>query len=147
MFQRMKLALVASTLAVACTCPAVMWADQASDEKAILEIWSKYSSARVAGDSDAWLALWDAEGKRMAPGMPAAPFEKFSQGIPAAFAASQPRSMTIDADEVVITGEWAFSSGNFKVGEKVDGKFLTIFRRQEDGSWRIYRDAFNMNTQ
>ncbi len=147
MFRRVKLALLASTVAVACTFPAVTWANQASDEKAILEIWSAYSSARVAGDSDTWLALWDVEGKRMAPGMPAAPFEKFSQGIPAAFAASQPPSMTIDADEVVIMGDWAFSSGNFKVGEKVDGKFLTVFRRQEDGSWRIYRDAFNMNTQ
>ena len=55
--------------------------------------------------------------------------------------------MSINADEVEVLGDWAFSSGNFKVGEKVDGKFLTIFRRQDDGSWRIYRDAFNMNTK
>ncbi len=132
---------------MACTLPAVVSADQASDEKAIREIWSTYSAARVAGDADTWLGLWDTEGKRMAPGAPAAAFAEFSKGIPAKFAQSQPPSMSIDAEEVVIIGDWAFSSGNFKVGEKVDGKFLTIFRRQDDGSWRIYRDAFNMNTQ
>ncbi len=82
----------------------------------------------------------------MPPGAPAVDFATFSQGIPAAFAKSQPSSMEIVADEVVIMGDWAFSRGNFTVGDEVDGKFLTIFRRQEDGSWRIYRDAFNMNT-
>lgn len=139
--------LIVPAVAIACTCPAVVSADQASDEKAILEIWSTYSAARVAGDAETWLGLWDTDGKRLAPGLPAAGFEEFSRAIPAAFAQSQPPSMSIDAEEVVIMGDWAFSSGNFTVGEKVDGKFLTIFRRQDDGSWRIYRDAFNMNTQ
>jgi ketosteroid isomerase-like protein len=26
-----------------------------------------------------------------------------------------------------------------------DGKFLTVFKRQPDGSWKIYRDCFNSN--
>ncbi len=138
--------LAATALYIAATLPAAVSADTASDEAAILEIWSTYSDARVAGDAQAWLGLWDPEGIRMPPGAPAVDFATFSQGIPAAFAKSQPSSMEIVADEVVIMGDWAFSRGNFTVGDEVDGKFLTIFRRQEDGSWRIYRDAFNMNT-
>ncbi len=136
-----------AALAVAATFffPAAGFADNATDEAAILEIWSNYSAARVAGDSEAWLALWDTEGLRMVPGMPAADFGTFSKGIPAAFAKSKPASMKIEANEVVIMGDWAFSTGNFSVGEQVEGKFLTVLRRQIDGTWRIYRDAFNMN--
>lgn len=26
-----------------------------------------------------------------------------------------------------------------------DGKYLTMFQRQPDGSWKIYRDVFNSN--
>jgi len=146
MVRFMKSTLATFALVVCGALPAFA-ADSAEDEAAILKIWSAYSAARVAGDAEVWLGLWDSEGIRMAPGVPAAGFSKFSQVIPNVFAKSQPPSMSVVADEVVIMGDWAFSSGNFKVGANVDGKFLTIFRRQEDGSWRIYRDAFNMNTQ
>ena len=27
----------------------------------------------------------------------------------------------------------------------VDGKFLTVLKQQDDGSWRIFRDCFNSN--
>ena len=147
MIQGLRRVIFVVSVAVACAVSGSAAADTTADENAILEIWSTYSAARVAGDAETWLGLWDSDGKRMVPGVPAAGFVKFSQVIPDVFAQSQPPSMSVVADEVVVVGDWAFSSGNFKVGEKVDGKFLTIFRRQDDGSWRIYRDAFNMNTQ
>jgi hypothetical protein len=49
--------------------------------------------------------------------------------------------MDINAEEIVVSDDWAYSRGTFTVDEAVEGKFLTIFRRQEDGSWRIYRDS------
>ncbi len=55
--------------------------------------------------------------------------------------------MEINPEEIVVAGDGAFSRGNFIVNDAVEGKFLTIFRRQDDGSWRIYRDAFNMNAE
>ncbi len=49
-------------------------------------------------------------------------------------------------------GDWEVSRGNYTAelisqGNEIeaDGKFMTIFRRQEDGSWKIYRDIFNSN--
>ncbi len=140
-----KLKLATVCVSILTALPAV--ADTAEDKAEILEIWSTYSAARVVGDAEIWLNLWDTEGIRFAPGVPATSYDKFSQTIPTVFAESQPPSMSIAADEVEIMGDWAFSSGSFKVGDKVDGKFLTIFRRQSDGSWRIYRDAFNLNTE
>ncbi|MBY6202495.1 nuclear transport factor 2 family protein [Maritalea mobilis] len=143
---RFKETLAVLALATASVMPVPANADTAADEAAILEIWSTYSAARVAGDAETWLSLWDTDGIRLPPGSPALDYATFSQGIPEAFAASQPPSMEIVADEVVVIGDWAFSSGNFTVADTVDGKFLTIFRRQDDGTWRIFRDAFNMNT-
>lgn len=136
--------LAAGALAVACAIPSTGAADTATDEAAILEIWSTYSTARVAGDAETWLGLWDEEGIRLPPGSPAVDFATFAPGTPERFA-NPPVSMDIRSEEIVVTDDWAYSRGTFTVNEKAEGKFLTIFRRQDDGTWRIYRDAFNMN--
>jgi len=146
MIQGLRGALVAAALAVASNIPAAVAADTMADENAILEIWSTYSAARVAGDAETWLGLWDEEGIRMPPGVPAVDFASFAPGTPERFA-NPPASMEIKPEEVVVTGDWAYSRGTFTVNDAVEGKFLTIFRRQDDGSWRIYRDAFNMNAE
>lgn len=137
--------LAALGLVAAILMPLQASADTASDEQAILEIWSAYSTARVAGDADAWLDLWDKDSIRMPPGRPAMDFATFAPGTPQRFA-KPPAAMEINSEEVVIADDWAYSRGTFVVNNTVEGKFLTIFRRQEDGSWRIYRDAFNMNS-
>lgn len=141
-----KATLAAFTVAAAFTLPALSFADSASDEQAILDIWSTYTEARVAGDAETWLGLWDNEGIRLPPGAPAVDFATFAPGTPERFA-KPPASMEIKSEEVVVTGDWAFSRGNFTVNNALEGKFLTIFRRQDDGSWRIYRDAFNFNSE
>ncbi len=82
----------------------------------------------------------------MPPGVPAVDFATFAPGTPERFS-KPPASMEIMSEEVVVTDDWAFSRGTFTVNDAVEGKFLTIFRRQEDGSWRIYRDSFSMNSE
>ena len=138
--------LAAGALAVACALPAAVAAESTADEAAILEIWATYSAARVAGDAETWLGLWDEDGIRLVPGVPAVDFATFAPGTPERFA-NGPASMEIISEEVVVTGDWAYSRGTFTMNNAVEGKFLTIFRRQDDGSWRIYRDAFNMNAE
>jgi ketosteroid isomerase-like protein len=73
-------------------------------------------------------------------------------GIQKAFSAFDLK-VTIRSEEIVILGDWVFSSGAFTrtkkpktVGPEIffDDKFLTIFKRQPDGTWRIYRDCFNL---
>lgn len=146
MFEALRGALAAGALAVASILPGAVAADTAEDEAAILEIWSTYSAARVAGDAESWLGLWDEDGIRMPPGVPAVDFATFAPGTPERFA-NPPASMEIKPEEIVVTGDWAYSRGTFTVNDAVEGKFLTIFRRQDDGTWRIYRDAFNMNSE
>lgn len=138
--------LAAIAVSLAGPMPFAAAADTAADEAAILAIWSKYTESRVAGDAETWLSLWDQEGIRMAPGAPAVDYATFAPGTAERFA-DAPASMTIDAEEIVVADDWAYSRGNFTVNDAVEGKFLTIFRRQDDGSWRIYRDSFSMNAQ
>ena len=126
--------------------PAALSADSASDEAAILEIWSTYSASRVAGDAERWLGLWDKEGIRMQPGASAVDFATFALGTPERFG-NAPNAMEINSREIVVTGDWAYSRGNFSVNNAIERKFLTILRRQDDGSWRIYRDSFSMNAE
>jgi ketosteroid isomerase-like protein len=146
MIQEIKAMVAAGAIATASVLPVVALADTAADEDAILEIWSTYTEARVAGDAETWLSLWDEEGMRLPPGAPAVDFATFAPGTPERFA-KPPASMEIKSEEIVVTDDWAFSRGNFTVNDALEGKFLTIFRRQDDGSWRIYRDAFNFNSE
>jgi ketosteroid isomerase-like protein len=143
---RFRGTLFAGALALASALPATLAADTTVDETAILDIWATYGAARVAGDAETWLGLWDEDGIRLAPGAPAVEFATFAPGTPERFA-NAPASMEVNAEEIVVTGDWAYSRGTFTVNDAVEGKFLTIFRRQDDGSWRIYRDAFNMNAE
>ncbi len=122
------------------------FADSTADEQAILDIWSTYTEARVAGDADTWLGLWDENGIRMPPGAPAVAFATFAPGTPERFA-NPPASMEINSEEIVVADDWAYSRGTFMVNDAIEGKFLTVFRRQDDGSWRIYRDSFSMNSE
>ncbi|MBF9058444.1 DUF4440 domain-containing protein [Rhodobacterales bacterium HKCCSP123] len=146
MFERFRNIGAASALGAIILMPVASLADTAADEAAIREIWSAYSAARVAGDAEAWLGLWDTDGIRMPPGVPAVDYATFAPGTPERFA-DAPDSMNIMAEEVVVAGDWAYSRGTFTVNDAVEGKFLTIFRRQDDGSWRIFRDAFNFNSE
>lgn len=152
---RSKSALLAALMSLLASLgPTATLADAAQDETAIRAVWAEYSKARVAGDAASWLSLWDENGIQMPPGSPARGKTTLDEVVPKAFAAVPATSMSIEPEEIQLMGDWAFSRGTYEANQtvkgnpvNVDGKFLTIFRRQEDGSWKIYRDIFNSNTQ
>jgi uncharacterized protein (TIGR02246 family) len=128
-----------------------------ADSAAIRQIWASYVAYAEKGDATGWLGLWDKDGIQLPPGAAARPRPQLDTVIPAAWKAridASTMKMVIDPQEITIAGGWAYSRGvytqdltNRTTGAvtRVDGKFLTIFRRQADGTWRIYRDCFNSN--
>jgi ketosteroid isomerase-like protein len=65
--------------------------------------------------------------------------------------------MQINIEEVQVAGDWAYARGNYSymlgsVPEDgsdpifIDGKYMSIFQKQSDGSWKLHRDIFNSNT-
>ncbi|SFB75562.1 YybH family protein [Tropicimonas isoalkanivorans] len=129
-------------------------ADDTADRAAIETLWDSYEAASVAGDAEGWLALWDAEGIQMPPGIPARRIDSIAEGLADRWAERPPRTMSIRPIDIEIAGDWAFARGNYDVTTVIDGtdvtmegKFLTILKRQDDGSFRIYRDCFNANAE
>ncbi len=122
---------------------------------AVDAIFAKYAASLGASDADAWSTLWTEDGVQLAPEAPpvvgkAAIREKLRDVL-----AHFRFDMRIRTEEVRTAGDWAFARGTYaatltpKTGGPaipIDGKFLTIFLRQADSSWRIYRDIFNSNT-
>ena len=128
-----------------------------ADYAAIRQIWANYAAFVEKGDSAGWLSQWDAEGIQLRADASARTKNELDAQVPAQFKArfdANDTKMAINPMEIVVNGAWAFSRGSYTqdlTGRSsgktihVDAKFLTIFKRQMDGSWKLYRDCFNSN--
>jgi uncharacterized protein (TIGR02246 family) len=130
-------------------------ANQAADVAQIQEVWNEYEASVVSGDFERWISLWDDEGIQLPPDEPR------HIGIAQVRAANEPgfegletqmKEFIINPDEFRILGDRAYSHGTYgftMVPEEgadtieVTGKFLTIFKKQADGSWKIAIDCYN----
>ena len=105
--------LAAFSVAAAVALPLSAAADDAADEAAINAIWNSSEAARVAGDADAWLSLWDGNGIQMPPATPARGKDLLMGGIPKALAAMPASAMEISPEKIVIMGDWASPMHHF----------------------------------
>ncbi len=122
----------------------------------VQEFFDRYSDLWMAPDIDGWLALWVNNDRivQMPPGEPRvvgmdALRERNSRAIEAAS-----YQVSINNLDVRTSGDLAFASGVYTMDIapsdgsepwKLDAKYLSIFERQPDGSWKLIRDAFNSN--
>ncbi len=151
-FQYLAGCLIVLLFITGCTSQEVP--DNKADMAAVNTIWSNYESSLEAGDIDAWLALWTENGVQMPPN------EAMVVGIDrlrernGAALEQFTFEMDIASEEVEVSGDLAYSRGvytatlNPKHGGQaipIDGKFMTILKRQPDGAWKIHRDIFNSN--
>ena len=130
-------------------------ADVAAFEAVVLDTWVTWSATVNAGDVDGWIALWDDDGVQMPPNAPAVhgkpAIRETASGV---FLSVDFEEFTINNEEVQVFGDIRFALGNYSFvtlkaeGDPVpyEGKYMTIFKRQPDGSWKVYRDCFNSST-
>lgn len=128
-----------------------------ADSEAIKDVLRAYAATCNDGDFESWMALWDSQGCQMPPGSPS------RIGVGAIREAMQPSFETmklkldlVSIDEAVVSGDLGLTrctyslEGTTKEGADTiaiesDGKALTLYRRQSDGSWKIAYDCFNSN--
>jgi len=127
-----------------------------ADIAAIKECGNLYALALETGDLELWLSLHTDDVAKMGPDAPAV------FGNEALRAKMEPAfdnftfEMTINTEEVQVAGDLAFARGIYTLsmtpkagGETIsampDGKFLTIWKRQADGSWKASHDCYNSN--
>ncbi len=129
--------------------------DLEAERAAILEIWPQYTSSLNSGDIDSWISLWTDDGVQMPPNEPLLngrdQIRTRNKAVLDRFIFDM---RSINIEEVSIAGDWAFAWGTYsatltpKEGSEtipIDGKYMTIFQKKSDGSWKIHRDIFNSN--
>lgn len=115
------------------------------DEKAIRTLVETWMTASQAGDARTVLSLMTKDVIFMVPGR-----EPFGREVFEAAAEGGPRMEgTNELAEVQVLGDIAFSRNRIELtvtmptGEKVrrGGYTLTLYRKEADGRWRLFRDA------
>lgn len=128
----------------------------ANVETAVNAAYQEYAASLHAGDAERWIALWTEDGVQMPPGAPAVSGkENIVSGLRGALEVFSFSDMQINNEEVQVVDDWAYARGTYTVtyvpkngGDPIfiDGKYLSIFQKQPDGSWKLHRDIFNSNT-
>jgi uncharacterized protein (TIGR02246 family) len=126
------------------------------DLQAINRLQTRVDSAIIAGDTERYLTFLTEDAVLMPPNGPAVigkdAIRSWNQAM-----SEQVRIQTyapVD-DEIVVADEWAFRRATVDWtltptagGEPIRdfGKFIIIYRRKGDGSWKVARDIWNSNT-
>ena len=128
-----------------------------SDIIAIREMLNKYAVCMSEGDFDLWMSLWTDEGIQM---LPYAPVRIGKKQIRARMKPAFDR-MTLDLainsiEDVKVSGDLGLTVCTYTMkmtpkadGDTInaipDGKALTVYERQFDGSWKIAYDCSNLS--
>ncbi len=126
-----------------------------ADITAIKEIFNQYTVAANTGDFDLWISLWADDAVRMPPDTPAQiGKEQIREAMKPAFDQMN-FIITIHIEETKVYGDLGLTRCTYTLkmtpkagGETItmpDGKALTLYERQSDGSWKIIYDCFNSN--
>ncbi len=127
-----------------------------ADKAAINELYSQYCKGCNTGDLELWISLWDDNAMRFEPEIPTViGKENIKEYIQPAFENFNLEVVILGEPEIEITENWAFSQSEYTVTLTpktegpttfIEGRWVDILRRQDDGSWKIYRDMANYKT-
>jgi ketosteroid isomerase-like protein len=138
-------------VAAACSAPAAAALSDA-DKTAIEAQEQSFAKSMMAGDmAGAVKSYYTSDAVFMPPNQPAvigaADLEKALKAFPPI------STMKMQIEEIVGAGDLAYVRGKYQITMNPpgappmndSGKYLEIFRKQADGSWRNARDAFSSN--
>ena len=129
-----------------------------ADITAIKEMLNRYALITNAGDWDRWISLWADDGVQMPPDDPARiGKEQIRAGMKPLFDQLNLDIVIQSIEDARIYGDLGFTRCIYTLkatpkagGETIDvmpeGKALTLYERQPDGSWKIVCDCFNSST-
>ena len=112
---------------------------------------ARFSEAFNRGDIPAVAAMYDTGAVVLAPN---APVMRGRQNIEALWVGARQqgfRTLNLVVNSVEVIGNHAIELGSYTLvvqppgqGETTDrGKYMVVWKRQRDGSWKLYRDMFN----
>ena len=134
--------------------------DAEADKEAIRALISRALEVSRTGDAAGWTALFADGGIYMPPNGPEVTTRAGLQEFAQLYLGQFRSQTTITPVEIEVFGDWGFARTSVKgtilakVGGdpvpdpiSVDGKEIGIYRRQQDGAWKLWRLIGNSNRQ
>ena len=131
--------------------------ERKEDITAIKELLNQYAVGCNTGDFDLWMSLWADDGTQMPPDTPSRKGkEQIREGMKPVFDQMKLDIVIKSLEDVEAHGDLGLTrckytlkltpkAGGETINAMPDGKALTLFRKQTDGSWKIVYDCFNSN--
>ena len=131
--------------------------ERKSDITALKETLNNYAVGCSTGDFDFWISLWTDDGRQMPPDIPTRiGKEQIREGMKPVFDKMNFDLVITSIEEVKVYGDLGLTRCKYTLdmtpkagGETIhamrDGKALTLYEKQSDGSWKIVFDCFNSN--
>jgi uncharacterized protein (TIGR02246 family) len=129
-------------------------ADVEADIIAIEEVLNQYAVAVSTGDLDLFISIHTDDAVNMGPDAPATFGKEELRASVKPLFDNFTSEMTLYPEEAQADGDLGFARGTYTLsttpkngGEAsfTDGKYLTVCKRQADGSWKISRECYNSN--
>jgi uncharacterized protein (TIGR02246 family) len=127
-------------------------ADPAVVRRHVDSLNADFMTAFKAKDVGRLSSRYDADGAMMMSNMPAAKGRAaVEQSMKEMFGEMEVKDFKLTTDDVVVGGDLAVETGRYEMTftpkgapEMTDkGKYITVWKRQSDGSWKIFRDIAN----
>lgn len=127
-------------------------AQAAKDSAAIQEQFSRWIQASEQGNADALASIYTENAVMLPPGAPSFKGRtKIKSLFAQQFARTKEASYNFKTYDLVVFDDWAWRRGSYEVvatlknGKtfRLKDKFIDIWKKGEDGTWRIARDIWN----
>lgn len=148
-----RLSIWSLLLAAACATPQAAPDTSAADRSAIDAGHEAFLAGMRANDCNALLAVLTADVVFVPPNTPQANGpDAVRSWCESTFAQVKTKAVAVSNRDVTVAGDWGIEHGVFDWtvvpaaggGDMADqGRFVAIWRRQADGSWKLARDIWN----
>ena len=123
-----------------------------TDKSGIDRLREAHVAAVNSGDANGWAACFADDAVQMPPNFAANAGIAAIRGWNGGFLSMFACKFSLAVDEVQVAGGWAFERGRYEIDltpkqgggpMKDNGKYITVYQHQSDGSWKIARDVWN----
>src|ERR1700691_3284581 len=152
------LCLTVAALTVACsTTPAPPPDTRAADVQAVKNVEAAWLKDAATKDPEKWTGYFTEDGSGLYPGAATVTGEAALRAVVAPMLADPNFSLIFQSDRAMASkgGDMVYTQGTYtmtlsdpKTKKPVTdkGKFLTVYAKQPDGSWKVVADTFNSDS-
>ena len=121
---------------------------RAADVQAIKDIESAWQKDANTKDADKWASYFAEDGSGLYPGAATVKGKAAIKAAVGPFLADPNFAMTFQSTRAVASksGDMVYSEGTYTMPMTDKGKYLTVYTKQPDGSWKAIADTYNSDS-